>query len=297
MSFKPTEAAFEGFRIVRRRPLALVWWSLFCIVMTGTMCLVMINSLTALAGAAQGLEDGREPSLEQLRVIGQLYLGMMGWAVPVGLIFGAVLNTAIARAVLKPDASAFGYMRLGMDEVRVVVASFIVALATTLAGVVVIGAGLAMATFAVSDNQSALAGLAILVLLAGMALLLWIALRFSLVVPITFAEGRIAPFESWTLTRGRTLPLAGMAIIAGGMAIVVSMLGSTVAMPLTLATGAGLQSLAGLEEATLQEVMRAAAVPLTIWLVINGILTAMQTAILYAPFSAAYRDIKGLSVD
>lgn len=297
MSFKPTDAAFEGFRIVRRKPTVLVGWSLFCIVMTGAMSLLMIDSLVALATAAEGLEGGGEPTMEQLAQVGRLYLNMIGWAAPLGLVFGAVLNTAIARAVLKPQASAFAYMRLGMDELRVAAASLVVGLVTAFVGVVVLGAAGALATFAVSADQSALAGLAILVGLAGAALLLWMAARFSLVVPVTLAERRVAPFESWTLTRGRTLPIIGMAIIAGAMAVVVSMLGGMVAMPLTLATGAGLQSLAGFEDAAIQDVLRAAAVPLTVWLIVNSILTAMQTAILYAPFSAAYRDIKGLAVD
>ncbi|RZJ16873.1 MAG: hypothetical protein EON91_11435 [Brevundimonas sp.] len=293
MSFSPTEAAFEGFRVVRRRPMSLVGWSLFCIVMTAVMGLLMMDTLTAFASATQGLENGTEPTMADLERIGRLYSGMMAWAVPLGLVFGAVLNTAIARSVLKPEAGAFAYLRLGMDEVRVGLATLVVGIVMAVIGFVVFGVAGTLATLAVSGSQSALAGLAILVGLAGIGLLIWMAVRFSLVVPITFAERRIAPFESWTLTKGRTLRLLGMGVIAFAMSIVVSMLGGIVAMPLTMATGAGLQGLVGLEDASLQEVLRAAAVPLTVWLIINSILTAMQTAILYAPFSAAYRDIKG----
>lgn len=295
MSFSPTDAAFEGFRVVRRRPLTLVGWSLFSIVMTGVMGLLMMDTLTAFASATQGVEAGVEPSMAQLEQIGRLYVGMMAWAAPLGIVFGAVLSTAVARSVLKPEAAAFAYMRLGMDEVRVALATLVVGIVMGLVGFIVFGVVGTLATLAISGGQSALAGLAILIGLAGVVLLLWMAVRLSLVVPITFAERRIAPFESWTLTKGRTLPLVGMAVIAFAMAIVVSMLGGVVAMPLTMATGAGLQGLAGLEDASLQEVLRAAAVPLTVWLIINSILTAMQTAIMYAPFSAAYRDIKGRS--
>jgi hypothetical protein len=28
MGFSATEAAFEGFRVVRRKPTALIWWAL-----------------------------------------------------------------------------------------------------------------------------------------------------------------------------------------------------------------------------------------------------------------------------
>lgn len=297
MSFKPTDAAFEGFRIVRRKPLALVGWSLFCIVMTGAMIALMFDSLTSLMAGVEALEGVTEPSMADLEQLGRLYAGLFGWAVPLGLVFGAVLNAAIARAVLTPQASAFAYMRLGMDEVRVAAATIVVGLVMGLTTLAVFGGVGVLAGFAVASEQSAMAGVAILLGLAGVMLLLWMAVKLSLVVPITMAERRIAPFESWTLTKGKTLSLVGMAVIAFAMSLVVSMLGSVVFMPLTMAFGAGMEGLAGFEGASIQQVLSAAAVPLAIWIVVNGILTAMQTAIIYAPFSAAYRDIKGLAVD
>lgn len=297
MSFKPTEAAFEGFRIVRRRPLALIGWSLLCIVVTGVTLVLAFDRLSSFMAAVKALEGVTEPSGADMERLGRLYAGLLGWAVPLGVAFGAVLNAAIARAVLTPGADAFGYMRLGMDEVRVAVATFVVALVMGLAASAVFGVVVLLAGVAVTGGQSALAGLAILLGLGGVVLLAWMAVRLSLVVPITVAEKRIAPFESWTLTKGRTLPLIGMAVIAFAMSMVVSFLGSVVFMPLTLSFGAGLEGLGAYEGVTIRQALSTAAAPLAILVIVNGILTAMQTAIIYAPFAAAYRDIKGLAAD
>lgn len=297
MSFTPTDAAFEGFRIVRRKPLALVGWALFCIVMTGAMLVLMFGNLTGFMAGVEAIDAKAEPTMADLQELGRLYFGLIGWAVPLGLVFGAVLNAAIARAVLKPQASAFAYMRLGMDEVRVAAATLVVTIVMALTALAVFAGVGVLSGMAVAGEQSALAGVAILLGLAGVVLLLWMAVRFSLVVPITMAERRIAPFASWALTKGRALPLVGMAVIAFAMSLVVSLLGSVVFMPLTMAFGAGLEGLGDYEGVSIQQVLSAAAAPLAIWVIVNGILTAMQTAIIYAPFSAAYRDIKGLTVD
>jgi len=73
---------------------------------------------------------------------------------------------------------------------------------------------------------------------------------------------------------------------------VVSLLGSLVAMPIQLATG-GVNGLAGLEGEGIPTILQAAWPAIAAWVVINAVISALQVAVVYAPFSAAYRDIKG----
>ena len=117
-------------------------------------------------------------------------------------------------------------------------------------------------------------------------------MRLSLAIPITIAERRIAIFDSFAVTKGRLWPLLGMALLAAVMSLVVGLLGSLVGMPIELATG-GLKGLADLEGESLQVILQSAWPAIAAYIVINAIMSALQVAVIYAPFSAAYRDIKG----
>jgi hypothetical protein len=203
-----------------------------------------------------------------------------------------MIYAAIARSVLRPGESAFGYLRLGMDEVRVLVVSLVLFLVFMVVGVfasVLIGAVIGMTAAA---EMPALWLLVVLLVLAAIALFTWLSVRLSLAIPITMAEQRIAIFDSFGFTKGRFWPLLGMALLAWVLSMVVGLLGSLVAMPLQLLAG-GLDGLAQLDGESLPAILQAAWPAITIWIVINAVMSALQVAVIYAPFSAAYRDIKG----
>lgn len=292
MSFNATDDAFEGFRLTRRAPLTILWWSAAYIVFMVLCFLPFAGSFVQLMSELERLEGQSNPSPDELMMLGGLYFSIFGPILPLALAFGAVINAAVVRSVLEPGRKAFGYMRVGMDELRVLVVSFVLGLvffACWGVGLIVVGVA---AGFAGATQQPALWILAVLAFIAVAAFIIWLMIRLSLAVPITVAERRFAFFDSFALSKGRLWPLLGMAIIAGVMSILVSLLGSVVAMPLTLAVG-GLDRLAGLEGASLQEILNVAAPAIVVWVILNAILSVLQLAILYAPFSAAYRGIKG----
>jgi membrane-anchored glycerophosphoryl diester phosphodiesterase (GDPDase) len=135
--------------------------------------------------------------------------------------------------------------------------------------------------------------LVVLLVLAAIALFTWLSVRLSLAIPITMAEQRIAIFDSFGFTKGRFWPLLGMALLAWVLSMVVGLLGSLVAMPLQMATGGGMMALEGLEEESLQVILQSAWPAIAAWIGINAVMSALQVAVVYAPFSAAYRDMKG----
>ena len=55
MAFSATDAAFEGFRVVRRTPMTIVWWSLFYLVFTVLMFGLAGGSMLTMMGAAEQL--------------------------------------------------------------------------------------------------------------------------------------------------------------------------------------------------------------------------------------------------
>lgn len=293
MAFSATDAAFEGFRVVRRHPMALVFWSLFYIAVMVAAFAAMGPSIISFVAATEALEQsGATATMADFQPIFQMMGTMVVILLPLSLISSAMLYAAVARSVVRPGESSFGYLRLGMDEVRVLVVSLVLFLFFTLIGVVLFGTIGAVAGVAGAGDMPMLWLVVVLLGIAAFLLFVWLAVRLSLAIPITMAERRMAIFDSFGMTKGRFWPLLGMALLAFVMTIVVGLLGSLVAMPLQLLSG-GMTDLAALEGADLPSILQTAWPAIAVYVVVNSVMSALQLAVLYAPFSAAYRDIKG----
>jgi hypothetical protein len=294
MAFSATDAVFEGFRVVRRQPLTLVFWSLFYAASMVAAFAMVGPSLIGFITATEQLEQsGATPTLEDFAPLFQMMGLLFAVLLPVSLIASAMIYAAVARAVLRPGGSAFGYLRLGMDEVRVLVVSVVLflvfmALIFVLSGLIGVAVGMTVAA-----EAPALWLLVVVLVLGAIALFVWLSVRLSLAIPITMAERRIAIFDSFGFTKGRFWPLLGMALLAWFLSMVVGLLCKLVLMPLELATGGGMRALEGLEDESLQVILQAAWPAIAAWILINAVMSALQVAVVYAPFSAAYRDIKG----
>lgn len=300
MSFSATDAAFEGFRLVRRNPVALVGWTLLYLVYTLATLFAaggMMRSMAAWVEQVEALEAGPPPSSpEALVPIMESYMAAMShmaWAIPLSLVIGAVLMAAIARAVLTPGTGGFGYMRLGMDEVRVFVVTLVIAILYAVATAIAFAAAFIVGGIAISVMEGWGALVMVLAVLAAIAFMIWLGVRWSLAVPITVDQKKFAFFDSFAVTKGRFWPLLGMAFIAFVMVIIVSLLAGVVTMPISMMGGMSMFGNMG-EDPT--EMFRNFN-PTNPWIiassVVNAFVYALTVAVLYAPFSAAYRDIKG----
>ena len=303
MAFSASDAAFEGFRLVRRKPVALIAWALLYAVLSLASVFAMSNAIGLMVEwgeRAEALESAEPTQAEVMAVFqgfGEVMLSL-AWLLPVSLIVGAMLMAAVARAVLNPRAGGFGYLRLGMDEVRVFVVSLVLCI-LLFCGWLAVGllvgvlAGIAGAT-----GASWMWLVVVLGGLAGVAAIIWLAVRLSLAVPITVAENRFAIFDSFALTKGRFWPLLGMAVIAFVMVLVISLLAMVVTLPLNLMTGLESWSFGSSSD---PEVIAAALDVTNPWVIVNALVEAVVYAltvgVMYAPFAAAYRDIKGLGAE
>lgn len=293
MTFPATDCAFEGFRLTRRAPLAVLSWAAAYAVFIGLMFLLVgPHFVTVLSVIAEMQAQGQtEPSPEDVERLAQAYGVIIGWAMPLGLLFSAVISTAIARSVIRPEDRKFGYLRVGKDELRVLGASLLVSLimfAVTFAGFMIVTVATAGAM-----ALPALWLVVVLLSLAIIGLLIWLSVRLSLVVPSTFAEGRIMLKPAFAMTGKKVFwPLLGMAIIAGIMAMLVGLLGSAVAAPLSLMVG-GSEQLVAMQGASVPSLLSALGPMLAVSLVVQAVLSAAQIVIMYAPFSAAYLQLKG----
>lgn len=304
MAFSASDAAFEGFRLVRRKPIALVAWALLYAVLSLISLFAMSNTVDAMVEWSERAEalEGADPTQAEVMALfqgfGEVMLNL-AWLLPVSLIVGAMLMAAVARAVLNPRAGGFGYLRLGMDEVRVFVVSLVLCillLCAWLALFLLVGllAGIAGAT-----GASWMWLVVVLGGLAGLAAIVWLAVRLSLAVPITVAENRFAIFDSFALTKGRFWPLLGMAVIAFVMVMVISLLAMIITLPLNLMSG--LESWSFGSGSSDPEIIAAALDLTNPWVIVNAlveaVIYALTVGVMYAPFAVAYRDIKGLGAE
>lgn len=302
MAFSATDAAFEGFRLVRRNPLAIVAWALLYAVISLASLLatnIAAEPLATWFEAAEALEGVTTPSQAEIMTMLQPMLAVlarMAWLIPLSLAISAILSAAVTRGVLTPQAGGFGYLRAGMDEWRVFVVTLVLGvLASLLIAVSVVLVSVAIGIATVSGAAWGFL-VAFVVMLATIALGIWLAVRLSLAVPMTVAEKRYAIFDSFVLTRGRFWPMLGMAIIVGVMAIIISLLASIVILPLVMVSG--LQSEA-LQPGMDWEAFMAAIDIRNPWVIANALAEAVVYALIvgvaYAPFAAAYLGLQDSS--
>lgn len=293
MAFSASDAAFEGFRIVRRTPLAVVGWTLLHLAVFGLTFALVGRVMIDLTQQAEAIRGVSEPSMEQLAPLLQGYALVFGVAGPLSVLASTMLTTAIVRTVLEPDQKRLGFMRLGMDEVRVFGVYLIQFILLGIYYVAVMAICIMIGAMAKASGQPWLFIPCFLLAIAGVIGLVWIAVKLSLTAPIIVAEKRFALFDSFKLTKGHFWPLLGMAILAGVMAIVIAILGMVIALPFQ----SGLAGpIAQIEEGAALLPLLTQHAPFFIgWAVVNALISALQLAVVYAPFSAAYRDIKGLS--
>ncbi len=293
MSFSASEAAFEGFRLARRSPLTILIWTLLFIVMTVAILAISGGSMMALMEQAQALETGGEPTPEQMAGFFGAYAAFLGTVMPISIIMGGVIYAAVNRAVFRPNESAFGYLRLGMDELRVIIVYFALSVLMTIAFMAVVMVAALITGIGAAAMGDAGWILAVVAFIAAFAFMIWLLVRFSLAIPITVAEKKFAIFESWGATKGHFWGLLGMALLAFVLTIVVQLLLTVVFLPIFFFTMGGFANIEALEAMSPVEVFQT-MMPLGIAvLVYMGLLSALQLAIMYAPFAAAYRDIRG----
>lgn len=285
--FSATDAAFEGFRITRERPKAVLIWA-------GLILLAALLSQVLLIGIAgeafgdfmaMGQRRGQPDPDELGAMMGRLAPAFL-LLLPLGLIYYAVLYSAVYRAILRPEEGGAGFLKLGGDEFRVLGA---------LALLVLILMG---GTFAAGLILSVLGGLAgrgaavlgVLLLLGGMVFLV---VRLSLALPATFAERRILIFESWRLTKGRFWALLGAYVLAGVLAIVVSMLGLMIYVAVGALLAGGLREAVAVFRPDLSSITAWLTPAMIIYLLVNSLLTAITNALMLAPSAVAYRELSG----
>lgn len=197
-TFSPSDAALEGFTVIRRHWRVVVGWAAF-----NLLALVAMIVLTVICAVAVTLGSGSTNPDHTAQVVA----GFGGAIAGLGyLVVQIVITTALFRLLLRPQAHGFLYLRIGGDELRVLAASLLVLLACA----PVLAAGSFLAAAGAKLSGWAAFGLSVLTMICA-----WlVALRLGLAPVMSFAARRVRLIAAWRTSGGLTLSLVGMSVLA-----------------------------------------------------------------------------------
>jgi hypothetical protein len=295
--FSPTEAAFEGFRLTREHPRAVLVWAFAYFIFTMALAILTVAWVGKDFAALQALSRDVNPDpVEMARAFEKLAPFLLV-VIPLQVASFAVLNCAIYRSVLRPAESGLAYFRLGQDEMRMV-ALFIILFLLWLAAlfIVTIAVTLAAGTLGVFGGGVG-AFMGSLVDIGVFSVAIWVFVRLSMAAPMTFDQGRLVVFGSWDFTRGSFWPLLGAYVLTVllGVVIVVLMLviSGAVIEASFLATGGSISKITHDVQSDISSVGAFLTLPTILSQAFGSAMIIIYFVIVLSPAAIAYQGLAG----
>ena len=303
-NFSVSDAVGAGFKLIGQRPVSVFVWGLFVVVLGVLPALGMVSSMMGpmmdFAREAQ-LHPGAQPSGE---AFSRTYMHLMFMNPLIRLLSMAVkvmVAAAVFRAVLEPKRKAFAYLRVSMQEVWMLLVQIVKAI---LIGVGVVGyaiaAGLIIAAVAHFVSRPAAGIVAVIAVIICLVGVIWVALRLSLATVLSFEERGFRLFESWRVTRGHAFSLLLVALLLFIILILLELvLMAVIGIPMMMFTGQHMATHAANHEAILaflkqppQVILQSVGPVMAVGVLIGSYVIGAVSAIVYAPWAAAYRMLR-----
>jgi len=198
-----------GFRLVRARPVSvLVWGALYFV---ASLC----GTLLLIRPIAQAQLGGQVDVAASMTMLGSIYLFDFGL-----LILMTILSAAALRATLRPEQSGFAFLRLGMDELRLLALVLLLMAIYFLIFMIATIVGGILGAIAAAGNPASMVMVIGSLLLASLLLIVFLQVRLSPVLALTMTRRRIVIGDAWRLTRGHFWTLLGGYAVIGLMLII-----------------------------------------------------------------------------
>lgn len=203
-----------GFGLIRAQPGLVAIWGMLYLAVAMLGFVVVLPMMKAMAVTP--------PDPAALRPM----MGMIWLYDLVLLVVMAVIFAAIFRAVIAPERRGFAYLRVGMDEVRLIGLALLVWIAAVVA-MIVASLLIVLLTAIVGHVFGAHGGavaLGIILLLVLGCAAIWAEVRLSIAFPLALMRGRITIGEAWRLTAGRFWTLFGAYLVGTLIVAILSMI-------------------------------------------------------------------------
>lgn len=277
-AFSPSDAALEGFRLMRRHPGTILAWS--AIYLAG---LLVIGGLMLLTLGPKFMDLARrgEFAMNDPEILGDALAG--SWpafflVLLLTVLLSSIMTAGVFRLSMRPEEKSFVHLRLGRDEFKLVGANLLL----LGLGLLFVAAGFVITRVAAETGPLTATLCGFLVFVAG----LYVGVRLALVTPMTFDLGKIAVREGWAITRGRFWPLFGMIVLAVIFYVMIWIFVTLVALV------AG--EISGGQEA-LDKITASGVIAILVGLLIlvmQLVLQVLQIVMIYGPFAVAYEKLK-----
>ncbi len=287
-----------GFRLIGRHPGAVLAWGLaYVAVALAPLIAIFWNDLPILIGLylkiMQSLMAGVAPPVDDPELVRAqgLLVAFEFTQLGLNLLAVALVSCAVYRAVLEPERKAFAFLRVGQQELWVLVSMLAFALLLFL--VLIAGSSVAGLVGQAVGTGTWTGGLVLFLASCGaLALVIWMGLRLSPALPMSFAERRFRLMEAWPLTQGEGWRLFGVALCLVSIILFIQMvlaiLGQALGLNLPIGGVDGLRTFLSDPAANLTRVG-----PSLVGLLLMQILTsALSFTVWAAPFAEIYGELK-----
>ena len=282
-----------GFRLVKEHPAAVAVWGLVYVAVGAASTFALRPFFAMQRGAMTG--DSALAMANAFSTFGRLILVELLIFIVLIIVF-----SASQRAVLRPQDSEFAYLRLGMDELRMIGLAFFLAVVFYIGAVILMVALIAIVgIFAYTASGSGGAAMMLVPLVSFLGILIlaiWLEVRLSLSFPLTMLRGRITIGESWRLTRGRFWTLLGGYFVIALILLVLWMVvaGFTIGPYLAemMRNGFKPEAMQSLSEQRVAEQMAPGPMTILGW-ILGGILGGLGIALFGGAVATAARELAG----
>ena len=276
--FSPSDAALEGFRLTRERPLTILAWTGYYFV----GLTILFFAMFAVLGPSfrDMLERGDASEVDAMSAI-LAKSPQLGPILILAVFFNAIMVSGVFRLVLRPQEKGWAWLRVGADELRLTIVVMFLPL--------FLAAAVAFIDFAVImvTNMTGAARYApVIFAVLALSITMWIGVRLSLAAPATFVRRKIAIADSWRLTRGHFWSLLGMIVLAIIFWIMVLLLIVVIGYAVVRMAGGveAMENLASLTPATVFALVFTYFVQILL-------LPVLQIVMIGGPLAIAYRQL------
>ena len=290
-AFSATDAAFEGFRLTRERPKVVVGWAVLCFFVS-VCSAIYLNTVGQEASAL--LEAGANEQAPDPAAFAEMMSVLFPMMI-VGLLLQCVMAAAVYRVILRPEERGLAYLKLGMDEVRLALLTFVYVILSAFALFgAVLAAGLIAALVMMVAGQATGALIGVVIEFFILGILFYAAVRLSLAPAITFAERRLSIFDSWKLTHGQFWRLTGAYFLAICGIVAMSLLVLVIfTVAVAIAKGGDIRAAGAFFNPDISSLQSYFTLTTVLYLLVSAWLSALYYAVIVAPAAIAYRTLSG----